>query len=236
VENSNSVLLNGAVLVLILISVPIILIALRVQKSRRFKRLMEEAEARSWHFESLAKGAFRIQGVLSSGLAWTSETMRMASPSVSDADDVTYHTRWSSQAISLPDRLVLIGPKMRITGNLPTTLGGGGMAGNLVRTFLRRFFGADADRLAGMSELQVGSEAFQRRYMVLAHDIHDAHRLLNVDVEAALTNWPKGQLAIKLGGSELSILFLNLKITKMAQVEQIVNLGDRLVMTWQSSR
>jgi hypothetical protein len=71
--------------------------------------------------------------------------------------------------------------------------------------------------------------------MVYAHSQDDARRLLSRGVEFALLDWPaRRQLAIKLGGSDLSILLPGLRITEIDQAEEIVDLGVRLATAWQS--
>jgi hypothetical protein len=231
----NNVSFNIILLILIMLGGTAALFLFRfLGRRRRDKVFAEEAAARGWRYESVGRSisrpnspGFRFSGVTGDRLAWTMETYFVPS-NQSDMDSggsPTYFTRWWSEAVSLPDRLVLIGPHMPVVG----------LGGTLVRLFLRRIFGADADRLGGMSEARVACEAFQERYMVYAHSLDDARRLLGRGVEFALLDWPaRRQLAIKLGGSELSILLPGLEITEIDQAEEIVGLGVRLATAWQS--
>jgi hypothetical protein len=241
----NNVSFNIILLILIMLGGTAALFLFRFLGRRRRDRVFaEEAAARGWRYESVGRSisrpgsaGFRSSGVTGDRLAWTMETYFVPS-NQSDMDgggSSTYFTRWWSEAISLPDRLVLIGPHMPVVGSLPATLEGGGLGGSLVRLFLHRIFGADADRLGGMSEVQVGSESLRKRYMVYAHSLDDARKLLGRGVESALLDWPaRRQLAIKLGGSELSILLPGLQVTEIDQAEEIVDLGVRLATAWQS--
>jgi hypothetical protein len=88
-----------------------------------------------------------------------------------------------------------------------------------------------------MNEAPPGCEVFRQRYMIHVHDANDASRLLGMGVESALLDWPKRQsIAIKLGGNELSLWLPGPEITQIEQVEQIVNLGVRVVTAWRFER
>jgi hypothetical protein len=206
-----------------------------LRKMQQRRRFYQEASARGWCYDDTGwlGSSYRFSGTTGGDIAWTAECV--ASSGGDEVSSTIYQTRWWNQAISLPDRLVLIGPRMPVAGVLPVTLQGGGLGSTLVRTFLRQLFGDEADRLDGMGETLIGSEAFGQRYMVYAHDTHDASRLLGMGVEPALLDWPKQHpLAVKLGGNELTIWRPSLEITQITQVEQILSLGTRIVNAWRS--
>jgi hypothetical protein len=231
----DDILLNLIVIVLCAVGVGGILAFYYSRQARREAQLVQEAQSRGWQYQRISEdrlSGYRFSGVASGGIAWTLEATRHSSgaSTAAGSSDISSRTRWWSEAATLSDRMVLIGPRtaMRALPNMP-----GGLGGMIVQAALRMMMGEDADQFPGLSEAPVGTETFRERYMVFAHDPNEAHALLASGVESALIEWPAQQMAIKLGKSGIEISIPQ-QITDVAEIERIIGLGARLVLAWQS--
>jgi hypothetical protein len=212
-----------------------IFLVLHNRQKRKEAQLVQEAQSRGWQYQRISEdrlSGYRFSSVASGGIAWTLEATRHSSgaSTAAGSSDISSRTRWWSEAATLPNRMVLIGPRTAM-GALPNMPGG--LGGMIVQAALRMMMGEDADQFPGLSEAQVGSETFRERYMVFAHDLNEAHALLASGVESALIEWPAQQMVIKLGKSGIEISIPQ-QITDVAEIERIIGLGARLVLAWQS--
>jgi type II secretory pathway pseudopilin PulG len=231
------IFLNLVVIALVAVVIGGVFIVYYSRQARKEAQLAREAQSRGWQYQRIRErlvSGYRLSGVASGNVAWTLESTAQSSDgeAAPGSSSIVRRTRWWSEAATLPNRMALIGSRPA-AGPSPNVLGG--LGGMVVQAALRVMLGDQAGQVAGLSEAQVGSETFRERYMVFAHDPTEAQRLLGAGVESALLNWPmRQQIVIKLSQSGIEVSILGKQITEVAEIEQIVGLGSRLVLAWQS--
>lgn len=214
----------------------------RQHEKRRTARLLAEAAARGWECVPFREGrvsGYRLRGT-TRGVAWSLESSVTSSAGRSGTatpSTPSQRTRWHSASAALADGLVLIGPRSGAGGTIPNVDPSalGGLAGMVVRKALEWMLGEDAERLAGLQEVPLGSGALRERYMIWAQDERAARRFLSFDVERALTDWPaKIPLVVKLNPRGLHLEAQGAQLLDAPRLEQFVELGARLVAAWQA--
>jgi hypothetical protein len=138
-ELMNNMMLSYLAFVLV-VGIGSILLIISLHRIQRRKRFDQEADARGWRYEDtsrLGSPSCRFSGTAGGNVAWTAECI--ASSTGDEMSSTTYHTRWWTQATFLPDRLVLIGPRMPVVGTLPATLQGAGWAARSSEPFCARY-------------------------------------------------------------------------------------------------
>lgn len=214
-----------------------ILIIYYRRQTRQAAQLAQEAQSRGWQYQRIQErlvSGFRLSGAAGGDIAWTLESTRRSSDpeAAPGSSNVALRTRWWSEAVTLPDRWVLIGPRAP-GASAPGALGG--LGGVIVQAALKMMIGEDAGRIAGLKEALLGSETLRQRYMIFAHDPDEARALLSSGVESALIGWPeRQQVIVKLGRGGLEISLPGQQVADASQVERIVGLGARLVANWRS--
>lgn len=214
-----------------------ILLLNRRLQSRRMAALQATATAHGWEYTPLREGrtsGYRITGRTPDS-AWTLESTFTASSTDSESGTSTGHRRtcWQSAGAALADGLILIGPRTA-AGPLPDPQALGGLAGVVVQKALSLMLGEDAPLFPGLQEVPLGSGTLRERYMIWAHDERAARRLLTFDVERALTDWsPKLPLVVKINPRGMQINVQNTQLLDPTALEQLVDLGVRLIAAWQ---
>lgn len=159
-------------------------------------------------------------GLRLSSARWTLEAISRSSgkETAPGSTDTSMHTVWQSNA---PGSLVLIGPRTS-----QVNLGALGEA--LTRQVLQMALGAEAN---GLNEVQLGSEAFQQKYILLAQNAAEAKTWLNAELEAALLNWQGAPLLIKRTSTGLSLELRGVRLQKPADLLALAALGERFIAT-----
>ncbi|MBN1537201.1 MAG: hypothetical protein JW908_10755 [Anaerolineales bacterium] len=125
-------------------------------------------------------------------------------------------TTWFSKR---PGSTILIGAK---TSQLDL-----GMAGEmLIKQVIHAALGNDA---AGIEEVQIGSSAFQKQFMVWAQDIDEADKLLTPSLQSALINWGKVPPLIKRTSSGTTIELKGIHLRKPDEITALAHLGELLL-------
>jgi hypothetical protein len=123
------------------------------------------------------------------GVPWQIESVKRKSGTGSSLSTIAY-TRWSTQAISRPDQVVVIGPS---PGDIAAGLDfSGSLAQHLLRMVLRSLSDGepgDEAHFSGLKETRVGGETFRQSYFVFSTDESVARDLLGGKVESALISW-----------------------------------------------
>jgi hypothetical protein len=165
-----------------------------------------------WINEQLAKG-LRI-----SSPNWILEAMsrfsgRETGPGSTDA---TLLTTWSSDA---PGSVIIIGARTNAIelGSIGDILG---------RTVIEMSLGTEA---MGVQEIQIGSDAFKKHFMVWAKDIREAEGFLTPTIQSALLNWPKPIPVIKRTNNGLCIELRGCHLRKPADLLRLIQLGEKLL-------
>jgi len=211
----------------------------RRARARRTAKLLAAAAERGWECTPLKKGrtsGYQIEG-RTQGVTWSLESTLTTAPAASGSGATSHqtrHTRWQSPGAALADGLVLIGPRTT-AGPIPDTQALGGLAGMVVQKAMELMLGEDAAYFPGLREIPLGSGELRERFMVWAQDERAARRLLTFDVERALTGWsPKISLVVKMNPRGLQIDLQNAQLLDPAALEQLVDLGVRLIQAWQA--
>lgn len=212
----------------------------RQHEKRRTARLLAEAAARGWECVRFKEGrvsGYRLRGT-TRGVGWeleSSSTTSATNSSAATRSAPSQRTRWQSAGAALAEGLVLIGPRSGAGGAvIPDLESLGGLAGMVVRKALEWMLGEDAERLSGLREVSLGSGALREHYMVWAHDERAARRLFTFEVERALTAWPAQRpLVVKLNPRGIQLEVWGAQLLDAATLEQLVELGARLVAAWQ---
>lgn len=193
------------------------------------------ASLRGWEYERIQQrltAGYRLRGTIQS-TPWILEAITKRPDHEADSGSVeaANTTRWLATPSHLPEALVAIGPRSPgSSAVLASPLGR-----SLAQAALSLMVGEDAAQVSRLHEVQVGSTGFQRRYMVWADTEADAQRLVSASVESALLAWPvKLPLVVKLGPMGMEIFLSNRKVSSSIEIENIVDLGRRLLTSWQS--
>ena len=205
------------------------------RKKQQTAALLSFVQQRGWEMipinERLVSG-YRLEGVTES-VSWQYESLKTTqdTPAAPGSSEVQTIQRWHSERIGLPNSLVAMGPK---TPGSEINLNSSGMQSFIVQTALRMMLGDDAHLMNGLIQQPYGSAEFQAHYMIWAHHLEDVRRLLSSGVEQQMLGW-KGNRAVlvKLKADGLDISLPRSASLTPADVEKLVELGVRLVQSWQ---
>lgn len=208
---------------------------LAYRKRQKQARLEQAARERGWHLVRIQQpliSGFILSGKLPQGV-WTLESKAEANPnsgqSHSGSSNVSHNTRWWSEAVQLPERAVVIGPRPKgasLSYMQP-------LNSPLIRMGLRLMLGEDADWVSGLSLVENNS-ALAQHYLCLANDEGDIERLVSREVEKVLLQMPeKRRPVIKLRANGLEIGLLGVQLTEVKDLEAMINAGKVLVRAWQ---
>ncbi len=82
---------------------------------------------------------------------------------------------------------------------------------------------------AGIEEVQIGSSAFRKQFMVWAQDIDEADKLLTPNLQSALLNWDKTSPLIKRTMSGITIELKDTHLRKPDEITALAHLGELLL-------
>jgi hypothetical protein len=210
----------------------IVVIATTTQ-NRRMAALAEEAASRGWTYERERQGR-RTTVTLSGeteGVRWRIDAVYVRSSSSSGSS--TSFTRWTTEAVTLPNEAVFVGPPF--LGKVPDSFD---MTNPLVkfgvRMTLRSLLEDNPGDLSVFDRIymvRAGTDSFNERYSVMATDEGQAREFVQA-VESPLLDWALGHKKNELPtsmywGHGLLVKF-NDRYLDMAHFDPIVQLGARL--------
>lgn len=196
---------------------------------RMHERLALAALERGWHYEKAPARdiVYRLHGTSSDGVAWHLESFRSQSSSSSSSGSAGGgSTRWWTDAVSLPDNMVLVGPRLL---TLPASLNLGGF---LAQALLQFALGPDAARFAHVQDVPIDNETLRQHYTILSDNEKNAQEFVEA-TEAALMDWAMDQ---SLKKQVLMVLYwhqglqikLQSQITDVRVLDRLVQFGETL--------
>ncbi len=216
-----------------------VILAIITLNRRAAARHGEAAAARGWQYRKESVGqrtSHFFSGAAADDTPWQLEVTRISSGSSSTtgSSNVQTYLRWWTDTPRLPDGAVLVGP--RVGANMPPGFDlGGRLAQFVLEKALRDLPGAepgDAQQLAGLKPVEVGTETLRDAYSVFATD-EEAARSFVSGAEPALIDWSmqgrwRGQTPrVTFWQRGLSVLFDEATLD-FARLDQIVDLGRAL--------
>lgn len=212
----NEITLNLIVLAVLLVVGGVIFLFVRRKQAQTEKELIKLAEQNGWKFESVRQPL--KWGIRLSTSEWTLEALSVSSgrESESGSSNISMSTIWHADS---PGSTLLIGGR---TSQADL----GGFGNMLVRQTLSMALGADAD---GLTELHLGSQTFQQRFMVWAKSEMDVGNVIIPRVESLLMNWKGTSPLIKRTSAGLHIELRGIHLKKADDILRLVNLGITLL-------
>ncbi len=212
----NEILLNLVVFAVMALVAGIILLVVLRKQQQSDQQLQQFVQQNGWQYEPLRgrlEKGFRITAA-----GWTLEGISRSSDTDANAgsSNMEQKTTWTSPQ---PGTTILVGPQTAQV-NL------GAMGEMLQLQVIHAALGGDA---AGVQQVQVGSPAFQKRYMVWAQSVEQADRLLTPGVQSALLNWTKVAPLIKRTSAGITIELKGVHLKKTEEILNLVRLGESLL-------
>ena len=140
----------------------------RRAKKQKLARIEALAREKGWQFEVIQE---RLrEGYQLKGYNWQMQAIKKSRGQSVEPQQSNLHSETSfvSESLFLPGRNVVIGPR-------GTQVDLGSFGETLKQKLLQKVLGESGK---GMQEVAVGSDEFQRYFMVLANDALDAEKLL----------------------------------------------------------
>lgn len=212
----NDIILNLLVFTGFLVIAGIIFFLVFQHQKRQNQKLNQLAQQKGWHIEHIREPL--AKGIKITSPEWTLEAVsrssgREAGPGSTDMEQ---KTTWFANR---PGSTVLIG--------LKTSQINLGMAGEmLIKQVMQAALGNDA---AGIEEVQIGSSAFQKQFLVWAQDIDEADKFLTPNLQSALLNWNKPSPLIKRTSSGVTIELKETHLRKPDEITALAHLGELLL-------
>lgn len=199
----------------------VIFFIVRRKQAESEQEIIQMAAEHGWRYESIREPL--IWGLRLISPRWTLEAISRSSgkETAPGSSDIAMSTTWQANA---PGSTVLIGPHTS-----QASLGGFGEM--MARQVLQLALGADAD---GLTEVQAGSETFQRsqKYMLWAQDATEIP--LTSSLESALLNWKGEKPLIKRTSEGLTIELRGVRLQKTNEINALAQLGETLLAAWKS--
>lgn len=182
----------------------------RSRQARTQKELAQMALERGWKLETLREPL--AWGTRISSPCWTLEAIsrssgREAGPG---STDVSMTTMWSG---ATPSQTFFIGER-RAQMNSPMLEGG-------MRAVLQMALGAEAQNL---QKVEVGSDAFQQRYVVMAQRPEELS--IPTAMQLILLNWKGPKPLIKGTAQGVTIALQGTHLRKPEEISALVQLGE----------
>lgn len=202
----------------------VIFLLVGAQKRKRAADLRNLASMNGWSYEP-------VEEQLSSGWRlrkgdWMIESLNQTTKNASDSANsstVTSLTRWVSDAVRMPDGMVLIGPHQ-------PEVNFGGLGEMVKQVALRMMIGSEFDSAVGIERVELGSLELMARYMVWTNREEIAKKLVDQQVEDALRAWPlKLPPVVKFSPAGLEIKYQGQRLYKEQDLYALVKLGSTLL-------
>lgn len=214
----DDITLNLLVIAVFVIIGGLIFFLVRSKQSENEQNIIQFATEHGWKYESLREPL--AWGTRLSSPQWTIEALSRSSGKESGpgSSDVSISTTWQANA---PGSILLIGVR-----TAAPNLGGFGAA--LSQQVLQLALGADA---SGLTEIQTGSDAFRKTYMLWAHPSTEVTP--TSALESALLNWKGVKPLIKRTSKGLTIELRGVRYQKYDEFNALVQLGEALLAAYQ---
>jgi len=209
----NDIILNLLVFTGFLVIAGIIFFLVFQHQKRENQKLNQLTQQKGWQIEHIQEPL--AKGIKIIAPEWTLEAVSRSSGTEAGpgSTDMEQKTTWYANR---PGSTILIGAK---TSQVDL-----GMAGEmLLKQVMQSALGKDA---TGIEEVQIGSSAFQKQFMVWAQDIDEADKLLTPSVQSALLNWKKTLPLIKRTSSGITIELKGTHLRKPDEITALVHLGE----------
>lgn len=212
----NDVTLSLLVILATGLLVILIFVLVRRHRSEQEKQLAQMALERGWKLE-LEKERLSY-GQRIHHRDWMIELMTQSSgyPEAQGSSNVIASTVWKAPVTG---STVLVGPRS-------TQISMGGLGETITRQLLQMALGEEAE---GLEEVKVGSEEFQKRYMIWAKDPEVVVRLINPFFESTLLHWSKYAPMVRRTAQGLSVELRNFRLKKPEEIETLTKLGEFLL-------
>lgn len=182
-------------------------------QKRENQKLNQLAQQKGWQIEHIQEPLAKSIKIIAP--EWTIEAVSQSSGTETGpgSTDMEQKTTWFSNQ---PGSTILIGAKtsqinLGITGEM------------LLKQIMQTALGEDA---AGIEEVQVGSSAFQKQFMVWAQDIDEADKLLTPGFQSSLLNWNKTFPLIKRTSKGITIELKGTHLRKPDEITALAHLGE----------
>ncbi len=195
-----------------------IFVVLRYKQSQNEQKIARMAAEHDWT-AAVIREPF-AWGLHLSSARWELEAISRSSgkETAPGSSDTSMSTVWQTNA---PGSTLLIGPR--------TTQADLGTLGNaLIRQALQMAFGANSRDL---NEVQLGSETFRKKYILIAQNPDEAQIFLNPEIESALTNWKGPPVLIQRTSKGLSIELRGVQLKDPKNLLALVELGELMIST-----
>jgi hypothetical protein len=212
----DDLVLNLVVLAVFAIAAVTLFGVARRRQALREQALRQAAAQRGWNYQPVREPL--AWGLRISSPRWAIESLSRSAgvESGPGSSNIQESTRWQADC---PGRAVLVGP--RLPGS---TLQGPGLA--LAQFMIVQAIGPEAN---GLHEVEAGSSTLRQRYSLWAQEPQDAQALISPAVESALLGWKGKEPVIKRTQAGLSIEINGSRITKVEEIEALVQLGEALL-------
>jgi len=198
------------------------------KKQQREAAIKQIALNSGWNYEPINQT--QRKGFILRGEGWKLESFIEGTdrPSEAGSSDWSFTNKWSTDRITLPGELVMIGPK---TPNVQ--LGQLSGLGSLVlQKALKHMLGADAEKATDLVEVFVGRISFRDRYSVWATSQAAAEKVLTYELENELLNWQlKESPVLKFSDRGVEITTRQAKLETPEEVRAMVGLGNAVLGT-----
>ncbi len=199
--------------------VALIFILVAAQKRKRISALRGLASLNGWSFETVednnASGWRLRKG------EWILEALNQSTKSSSEnSTTVNSTTRWFSDAMRMPDGIVLIGPHQ-------PEINFGGLGEVVKMVALRLMVGSEFDSAIGIERVELGSLELMAKYMVWTNREERAKKFLDETLENALRAWPlKMPPLVKFSPAGLEIKIQGQRLFKEQDIYALIKLGS----------
>ena len=212
----NDILLNLLVFAGVLIIAGAIFVFSRGKKKKENKALTDFARKNSWQIEHIRKSleyGFKLRAP-----QWTLTALSRSSgvESGPGSSDWEQRTSWSNNQ---GGTTILVGPRLSPidTKTLPP---------KIMDKIFQSGLGTDG---AGLTEVAVGSAAFQEKFMVWAQDPDRVEDFLSPNLQYMLMKWTKTPPLIKQTSNGTTIELKGVHLKNIEDVKALINLGEQLL-------
>jgi len=196
------------------------------KKQQREAAIRQLAVNSGWGYDKINE--VQKKGFVLRGEGWKLESFMESTNRSGEArsSDWSFTNQWRTDRITLPDGLVMIGPK---TPNVQ--LGQLSGLGSLVlQKALQHMLGIDAEKAADMVEVFVGRTSFRDRYSVWATSQEVAEKALTYELENELLNWKlKVPPVLKFSDRGVEITTREGKLETPEEVNALVGVGKAVL-------
>ncbi len=196
------------------------------KKKQREAALQQLALHSGWHYEKINQP--QKKGFILRSDGWTLDSFMEGTdrPGEAGSSDWSFTNKWSTDRITLPGELVMIGPKTPNVQLGPLN----GLGSLVLQKALQHMLGADAEKAADLAEVFVGRTSFRDRYSVWATSQEAAEKALTYELENELLNWQlKEPPVLKFNDYGVEITTRQGKLETPEEVRAMVGAGKAVL-------